>query len=137
MLDRPRKKNFILRLLYSQKFLAVLGLAIMVLISFPLVRIINQRYKIDKEVKDLETEISELEAKNKDFKELISYLESDQFVEEQARLSLGLKKEGEEVVGIEEPATAGDDLSAATDTERNLEGRANPVKWWYYFFERL
>lgn len=131
-----RRENFILRILYNQKFLALVGLVLIFLISFPLANNVSKRYRINKEIKELGKEISDFESKNKDLKQLITYLESDQFVEEKARLNLGLKKEGEQIVVIK------DDTAITTDT--NLEGGGlgnsqnffNPRKWWNYFFNR-
>lgn len=131
-----RRENFILRILYNQKFLALVGLVLIFLISFPLAKNVSKRYRINKEIKELGKEISDFESKNKDLKQLITYLESDQFVEEKARLNLGLKKEGEQIVVIK------DDTAITTDT--NLEGRglgnsqnfSNPRQWWNYFFNK-
>jgi len=127
-------KNFISRILYSQKFLALVGLVLIVLISFPLARSISKRYQINKEIKDLDKEIGEVETQNKDLKQLINYLESDQFVEEKARLNLGLKKEGENVVVIKETALANSDSTAEENKAASLKNFSNTKKWWNYFF---
>ena len=71
-----RKKNIFLRIIYNPKFLALVGLIIIILISFPLAKNVSKRYKINQEIKDLELEIAEYELKNKDLKQLIKYLES-------------------------------------------------------------
>jgi len=134
MINRSEKKSIIIRIIYNQKFLAFLGLVLIVLISFPLARTVSKRYRIDEEVRDLEKEIVELESRNKDFKELITYLESDQFVEEQARLNLGLKKEGEEVVVIKEQGENVDTQAGEDVLDNDIEFYSNPRKWWYYFF---
>ncbi|MEK7203235.1 MAG: septum formation initiator family protein [Patescibacteria group bacterium] len=140
------KKNFIFRLVFSQFFLAMLGLIIIILISFPLVKNVSRGYKINQDIKELEKEIANLESKNSNFKNIISYLESDQFVEEQARLKLGLKKEGEGVVVIKNKLNKTEDNSAATiGSIFNITGLSktnpikqinNPQKWWKYFLWR-
>ena len=129
-----RQPNFINKILYNQKFLAFLGLVIIVLISFPLAKTVSQRYKIDQEIESLGSEISELENTNKDLNKLISYLESDQFVEEQARLNLGLKREGESVLVIKDSAEL--NKVSGTDDIDNLNSKnlSNPQKWLNYFF---
>jgi len=129
------------RVLYNHKFLALLGLIIIFLISFPLAKNISQRYKIDQEIKELEKEIIEIESKNKDLKELVTYLESDQFVEEQARLNLGLKKIGEEAVIIKEQAEeinpeTGEVVKRSDDNLTADSSVTNPRRWWKYFFIR-
>jgi len=130
-------KNFISRILYSQKFLALVGLVLIVLISFPLARSISKRYQIDKEIKDLDKEITDVETKNKDLKQLINYLESDQFVEEKARLNLGLKKQGENVVVIKDTALANSSSTPGGGGEDSSRNFSNTKKWWNYFFNNL
>ncbi|MFA4941598.1 MAG: septum formation initiator family protein [Patescibacteria group bacterium] len=131
---KKENKNFISKILYSQKFLALVGLVLIVLISFPLARSISKRYQIDKEISDLDKEIAEVETKNKDLKQLINYLESDQFVEEKARLNLGLKKEGESVVVIKEDLLVASGSPSGGDKSGASENFSNFQKWWNYFF---
>jgi len=132
-----RDKNILTRILYNPKFLAFLGLVIIILISFPLSKNISKKYKIDQEIKELEKEINDLEYRNNDFKKLISYLESDQFVEEQAKLNLGLKKQGEEAIIVKEKnetvnSETGDFIIG--DIDNKSLNYSNPQRWWYYFF---
>jgi cell division protein FtsL len=131
---KKENKNFISKILYSQKFLALVGLVLIVLLSFPLARSISKRYQIDKEINDLDREITEVETKNKDLKQLISYLESDQFVEEKARLNLGLKKEGENVVVIKESSLSTSDSIFNQNEIDSSENFSNFKKWCKYFF---
>lgn len=123
-------------LLKNQKFLALIGLAVLVLISFPIAKNISQKYAVDKEIEDLQNEIAEIEGQNKDLRGLIDYLESDQFVEEQARLNLGLKKEGEDVVVLKEEVVDNFYNVHFGENEADLElaNLSNPERWWRYFF---
>ena len=130
-----RRGKFFSKIIYSPKFLALIGLGLVVLISFPLAKNVSKRYHLSKEIKELDKEIAEFESKNKDLKQLITYLESEQFVEEKARLNLGLKKEGEKVVEIK------DDNSTTTASLREGEQAdlgifSNLRQWWNYFFNR-
>jgi cell division protein FtsL len=131
---KKENKNFISRILYSPKFFALVGLILIILISFPLARSVSKRYQIDKEISDLDKEIAEVETKNKDLKQLINYLESDQFVEEKARLNLGLKKEGENVVVIKGDPLVASGSPSGDDKSRASENFSNFQKWWNYFF---
>ena len=129
-MKNPNKK--ITKLFYSPKFITLVGFIILILISIPLAKNISKRYVVNQEVMDLEQEISDLESKNKDFKIFVSYLESDQFVEEQARLKLGLKKPGEEVIVLKEDLTASSSqTNLANNDNQNIP---NYLKWWNYFF---
>lgn len=137
-----RKNNYFEK--FNQKFLTLLGLAAIVLISFPLAKSMVKQYRINKEISGLKKEIGNLQNKNADLKNFVSYLESDQFAEEQARLNLGLKKPGEELTVIK-PATG--EVSAATSSGATIFSipgyekarpeakQSNLRKWLNYFFK--
>lgn len=133
MIGRKRPRGIFTRIIYHPKFLALLGLLIIVLISVPLAKKVSKRYAIDEEVRGLETEISELGEKNKDLKKLMTYLESDQFAEEQARLNFNLKKPGEEVVVIQKSPDQGAEAENLASSQEK-KNRSNPEKWLAYFF---
>lgn len=134
------KKSIVSKILFNSKTFALLGLIIIFLIGIPLVKKVSQQYKIDQEIKDLKDEIIALDNKNINLKEFISYLESDQFIEEQARLQFGLKKDGEEVVAIKvDGPNAG--LKQQNFNFNILDNKYktkiinNPQRWVKYFFE--
>lgn len=134
MMRVGRKKTHITAL--NRKIITLIGLVIIILISIPLAKNITKRYRISQELKELNEEISELENKNKHFKELMVYMESDEYIEEQSRLNLGLKKEGEEVVVVQ------DNKATILKNEQNVAGApkfrrlsSNPGKWMAYFFD--
>ena len=140
---REERKSKISQLLTNQKVLTLLGLLIIVLISLPLARNIIQRRKIDFEIKELEEEVKKVESKNNDFKRMIEYLESNQFIEEQARLNFGLKKNGEEVAVIKNnnevaiaTSLSGETIFTIPGLEKPqpLKPANNPQKWQRYFF---
>ncbi|MFH0956159.1 MAG: septum formation initiator family protein [Candidatus Falkowbacteria bacterium] len=143
MMNR-RKNNYFKKIFFNQKFLTLLGLAVIILISFPFTKNTLKQYRINKEISELKEEIFDLQNKNVDLKNFVSYLESDQFAEEQARLNLGLKKPGEQLTVIK---MAAGDTSASTSsgaTMFNIPGyekvrpeaeKSNPRKWLNYFFK--
>ena len=96
-----KRKNTLARILFNPKVLAFLGLAVIVLISFPIAKNASQRHNINKEVRELEEEIKLIGEKNTNLQKLINYLSSDQYVEEHARLNFGLKKQGEQAVVVD------------------------------------
>jgi cell division protein FtsL len=127
--DRPN--NYLYRLVSSQRFLAIIGLVFLVLIVFPLARVYSQRRLVAQEIAEVQQQIDEFEKQNQNLSEVLSYLQSDQALEEAARLNLNLKKPGEGVVVIE-GGKSENDFSAnngATKQESNLS------KWWSYFFD--
>ncbi|MFH1427499.1 MAG: septum formation initiator family protein [Patescibacteria group bacterium] len=135
------KKNIFKRIVYNKKFITLIGFLIIIIISLPLIKNLNKNHQVSIELKELEQEINQIESKNKDFRELISYLESEQAIEEKARLNLGLKKEGEEVVIINEKTGMIDPVTGEiieineTNNELDLDEMVNYKKWFYYFFK--
>jgi len=145
MSSKRKKGNPLFRFFFNPKFLALVAIVALVWLSFPLREKLQGKKEIDKEIQNLKKEISELENKNQDLEELTKYLQSDQFVEEQARMNLGLKKKGEEVVVIkeEEGKVAGafaknDNIDSHKDAATKKQSRqfSNWEKWWDYFFGR-
>jgi len=123
-------ENFFIRLFSSQRFLALVALAFLVLLSFPLVKAYSRKVLVDKEISDMKDKVEKFERENKEMKELLEYLSSKESAEEQARLNLNLKKPGEAVV-IVEPLIKNEE-SVALEKE---EACSNFKKWWRYFFD--
>lgn len=143
MINR-RKNNYFEKFFSNQKFLTLFGLTVIILIGFPLAKNTVKQYRINKEISELKKEIAALQNKNVDLNNFVSYLESDQFAEEQARLNLGLKKPGEELTVIK--MTDGQALAgaSASATIFNIPGyakikpevkRSNQKKWLNYFLK--
>jgi|GEM_PF-2263142 len=107
-----------------------LGLVVFLFLSFSLYQEVSQKQTANKEITDLNNEVSSLETSNQDLKNLLTYLKSDQFVEAEARASMGLKKQGEEVIVVQ----GSDDNATSSDATNNKDsGTFNPFKWWQYF----
>ncbi len=128
---------FFKRLLKS-KLLIVVEILVLVFFSTALVKEIVRKHSVEKEVEELQQELTELEQQNIKLSSLVEYFDSDTFKEEQARLKLGLQKPGESVVAV-----LGDsiDLNVVNDNNSNLlafnsdgEKISNPQRWWNYFF---
>lgn len=144
MVNRGKKSNF-KGIFFNQKFLSLIGLAVIILISFPFAKNAIKQYRINKEISDFKKEIASLQDKSADLKKFVAYLDSDQFAEEQARLNLNLKKSGEELTVIKTPA---DSPGSASSSNGNLifnipgynkeepdQELSNPRKWLSYFFK--
>jgi len=143
-----KKQNFVKSFLLNQFSVTILGLLVIFLISFPLAEKVSKQYKVNKEIEELKMEIAEVEGKNSDLKNLLTYLDSDQFVEEQAKEKLNYKKEGEEVVVIKKQGDLEEFPKAASAGSENIydvkgfDGAAevkneiNYKKWINYFFKQ-
>jgi len=116
--------------------LSFLILLIIIAISIPLFKNIKKQYEINKEISSLEQEIINFENQNSELKKTFEYLESDQFVSEQARKNLNYKKEGEKVVVIKtiEQQNNITNEKKIFSKESNDNSNSNLVLWWRYFF---
>lgn len=100
------------------------------MVCLPLLRNWRQKSLIEKEISGFKKEISARESGNKKLREMVAYFESDASLEETARLNLGMKKPGENVVVIkEEISTSSQEEIALTDKKES-----NYIKWFNYFF---
>lgn len=114
----------------SQLLVFFIGLIFLLIILVPLLKNYAKQRAVANEIKDIQQEIADFESKNKDLSAMFDYLESNESLEEQARLNLGLKKPGEKVVVVQSEAI--NDGGATTTTSTT---RSNWSKWWRYFFQ--
>jgi cell division protein FtsB len=145
MVNRSKKNKFT-RIFANDKFLTLVGLVAIILISFPFAKNALKQYRLNNEINGFRKEIVDLQNKNSEFKKAISYLGSDQFAEEQARLNLNLKKPGEELTIIKNGAADLSQTSTAAgnsifnfpgyNQENRLIEPSNREKWFNYFFKR-
>ena len=84
----------------KQSLFLFLVLGLIILILFPYFKNKKEKMELVDEITKVRSEINQYEKTNEELKEFLSYLESDQAIEEKARLNLGLQKEGEKVVVI-------------------------------------
>ncbi|MBN1325731.1 septum formation initiator family protein [Candidatus Falkowbacteria bacterium] len=127
MWENKRKKSIFPDLLFS-KFFLIFCVVIFLAVLFYLAKGTIRTYKINTEITDLEREISHLENQNEGLAQLINYLKSDTFIEQEAKLKLGLKKPGENLVVIPQIN------EAQNNSDKIVEEQKNPAKWWAYFF---
>jgi cell division protein FtsB len=106
--------------------------------------------EIQSEIARLEEQARSLETRNLQIADLNTAFRTESFIEREARLKLGMKKPGENVVVIQEDGSTPGPIIDATDgmTAEAADPRlllavdgepkelANPSKWWQYFFER-
>lgn len=125
-----KSNSFLTNLFLNQRFLAIIGLVFLVLIIFPLARTYSQKRIVEKEINDVKNQISDFESANQGLKEMITYLNSDQSLEEEARLNLNLKKSGEQVIVINSDVSKAS-TSSLVEPSKN---KSNLAKWRDYFF---
>lgn len=113
------------RLLRSKIFFAVI-IILFIVSSLELLNEIGRRNKISYEIKKQRDQIEKLQQQNTDLSSLIQYLNTDNYVESEARKKLNLSKSGESLVVVE---------NASTTTAGDQSKVSNSSKWWNYFFQ--
>ncbi|MDA1038429.1 MAG: septum formation initiator family protein [bacterium] len=90
--------------------------------------------QIQMSIAQLETQAQYLEIRNVEIAQLNAELESERFLEKEARLRLGLAKPGERVVIISDGSN--EDMMARGDKEElDLSTISTLQRWWMYFFD--
>jgi len=132
------------RLLSSRTFLLV-NLLFLGLLIFSFGREFARNYTIQQEISELEAEKTFLEAKNSDIVTLMNSVQTETYIEREARIKLGLSKPGEKVMivpdfnNINLTSNEAEDKNSVDYLEQipatDLSSIANSLKWWYYFFD--
>jgi cell division protein FtsB len=117
---------------YNQYLIAFCGIIVIVLISYPLAKNLSKTHIIDQEINDLKKEIYDLNLTNSELKKAINFIESNDYLEKEARLNMGLRKPGEKVVVIKEKEN--EIVYDQVDGAKSFENSSNYKKWINYFF---
>lgn len=112
------------------------GLAVFAVLSgAAFVRESVRARQIDREIEVMRKEAERLRVRNFEISKLESSLSSGEFLEREARMKLGLQKEGEQAVVVRKeqarPASGTSEPGASERTEWS-----NTKKWWTYFTDQ-
>lgn len=143
----PQPRTVFLQRLIRWRFLIAINLVLIVFLGWTLGREYVQNREIRREIVDLQEQADALASRNIQLSELQTAVQTQSFIEREARLKLGMKKPGEEVVVIKEGQTGEtgqtggqkadeDPLGLVLDGETAAPQIANATKWWYYFFDK-
>jgi len=110
---------------------AFIGILILFcLFSFNFFKEYNRNRQLNNEIKKLEATAKELEAKNLSILNLAEYLDTEQYLESEARTKFGMQKAGEKAIMVNILG-----FGEASSTVKETGGLlTNPAKWWRYFF---
>jgi cell division protein FtsB len=122
----------------------LINVFILILITLSFGKEFIRNRAIDSEIEELQNKAESLSARNLELAKVHRALQTEDFLEHEARVKFGLSKPGETVVIIESDPMTDDsqivsqnyDMSGESDISEYNEGIANPIKWWYYFFDR-
>lgn len=110
---------------WKSKLFYVVGVMVLVLVSSSVVKEIVRRITIQRDIKQLETDISQLEDRNNDVLALLQSLNSSSTLEKEARTKLGLQKTGETVISLgQQQVTSAptlEQVGSSLDTRTNIE----------------
>jgi cell division protein FtsB len=143
----PTPKNNLISRVLSFRYLIAINLVIIVLLSLSLGREVVRNYEIQSEIYQLQAQAESLAVKNSEISELYTAIQTESYIEREARLKLGMKKPGESVVVVQD---AGQERVVSETEEGQVlesggilfiedvprEEVANVYKWWYYFFNK-
>lgn len=129
-----RRGNFFSKIIFPRLLIVALFLLLIFLI-LATSETTKRRYKIIKEVNSLKKEITNLDRQKNEFTQMIEYLNTLSFKEKEARLKLGLQKEGEKTIIVTTP------YSDFRNEEETKEEKKEPpffnfFRWWKYFFSK-
>lgn len=116
------------------QFFTVILIIVIVLFSVKAVKEILNRRSINQELSGLDKQILDLQVKQQDLESLITYLQSPEFIEKEARTRLNLRKEGEKIIIIPNESTTKIQTLDSQITTSTPEQLSNIQKWWHYIF---
>lgn len=116
------------------KLIFVGSLAILIIIAVGLTQSWQKNSEVNHEITSLQTNIHNLEKNNLELKELVEYFNSDAYIEEKARIDLGLKKAEEKVVIVSAEREQSQSAAQVELSSSDTTSLSNPQKWWHYFF---
>lgn len=145
----PQPPSIFVQRLLRWRFLFVINLLLIIFLGMTLGREFLRTREIRNEIASLQAQANQLAARNISLSELQTAVQTESFIEREARLKLGLKKPGEEVVVVKEIGKEGegtrseaqtenetDPLGLVLDAQTDQPRVANVTKWWYYFFDK-
>ena len=114
--------------LYNSNMTIIILFIVLVFSFLKVSKEIVLRYNINKEINSLEEQFTKVNKEKDNLNNLVAYLKTDDYIEEEARLKLNLSKPGEKQINLvnqdkmELKKVAGDKI-------------ANYYKWFNYFFK--
>jgi len=133
--------------LFRTRWFLMVNLLLIFFVVFSFAREIMHSRDIAAQIETLQKQSKELEVQHFAIADLKNAVQTESFVEREARLKLGLKKPGESLVILKneqkqqtiKSSGKSEDPQSATLATGELSAEkplANSTKWWYYFFNK-
>ena len=127
--------NWTWKKFFKSRLFFVVGIFVLAMLSYELTRAQLKDREIRAETRKLQEEADSLTKERTSYEQLIALLQTPDFLEKEARRSLGYTKPGEQVVVIEENKECKMKNEKCADGEIESGEISNLRKWWVYFFE--
>lgn len=127
----PERGEHNLKKFFSSRWFVWVMLGIILFVGVAYARAYYREYEVRAEIARLQDEARRLEAKKLETMEILKYVQSRQFVEDQARTELNLVKPGEHLAVIATASEAG--AGQKNDEMVKYDRFANFKNWWEYF----
>jgi cell division protein FtsL len=140
----PAPQGTFIQRLIKWRFLFVVNLLIVLFLSLSLGREVVRHKTIQQEIEFMEEQAQKLATENREMSLLQSALQSESYIEREARLKLGMQLPGETVVVVQEQKAGTktiekdsfDPYHLISNGDDRFDQLANRTKWWYYFFNK-
>lgn len=114
-------------------WIVVIASCLVIIFLVAIVRELVNGWKVRQQVQRLQRSVVAEQQHLAQLQDLIDYLASPTFQEREARLKLGLKKDGERVIVVS-PATNLNNQTVDGQTGQVTGPPTTPQRWWRYFF---
>jgi cell division protein FtsB len=124
---------------FRSRWVVFVCAAVCFLVTVSFAKELLRSYRINQEIEELHAAIDDLQHHNQKTSSFVEYLKTDAYFQEQARLKLGLKEQGEKVVVLT-PSDAPPNATAPRSPlfndvlSDNQRPGGNPNHWLVYFF---
>ncbi len=126
-MKKKSEDNFFTKL-YNSNLIIIILFIVLVFSFIKVSKEVILRYNINKEINNLEEQFTKLNKEKDNLNDLVAYLKTDQYIEEEARLKLNLSKPGEKQINL----IKGDNREIEIIKNDDLN---NYQKWFNYFFK--
>lgn len=120
------------RIFFSKIFILI-EIICLILAGVFLFKILDKKQQRTAEMNKLEEQLLILKNQNSDFLTKLQEIQTDSYIELEAKKRLNLKKPGEKVVVFVKKTADSQPLSETKNTQNNIE-QSNLKLWWRYFF---
>lgn len=126
-----RRKNLGSR--WRLRLLLIVFFVLVIMVGFRILGEWRKRQEIEDEISRLSEEAKRLENRNLEILELSKQLTTEEFLEREARLKLGLQKPGESVAIL---GTNNGSNETVSHERLGASRMGNAQRWLYYFFDQ-